>query len=324
MTRRLAVLVAAVALVAAGCGSGGQATARDSENYPRKNIKLIIPQAAGGPTDLAGRVMSDCFDDKLGAQVIVENKDGGAGAIGTGELARSDPDGYTLGVGTIGTLIIAPLLSTGAGYTKDDITPIAKLYQIPSAVVVRADSEFQTAEQFFQRISAAPGGVSVGVGGASTVYALELKRLQQEYGLSVNVVPFKGAAPALTALLGGNLDATFEVITSDLLQRIRAGELRALASGESGRIDFLPDVPSVAELGYPKLTGTTTFFALVGPRGLPADIRAKLEGATETCLADDAVRQRLGQEYVPSTLVATDEIRKELDTAAGRYEGLLQ
>lgn len=295
--RRLVPVAALTAVAATGCTLPGAPQPVGGE-YPSKTVNVIVPYAAGGPTDVAARAMSECLGTYFDTRFIVENRDGGAGAIGTLEMLASRPDGYTLGVGTSGSVAIAPLLSEHATYEPSDIKPITKIYELASALVVLDDSRYTSGKQLLD--DAKKGRkVTVAVGGASTEYALELRRMAKDYGINLTVVPFAGGAPAQNGLLGGNVDALFAAVNQPLMGLIKDGTIRPLFTGGEKRAPHLPEVPTLAELGYKKLTNTTAFFALAGPAGMDSEVVKRLRAGASHCQEDPTLRKQLGANFIP-------------------------
>lgn len=321
MTRFLPAC-AAISLVA-GCALPGAPEPSGGE-YPVKRVSVIVPFAAGGPTDLAGRVLTECLGDELSERFVLENRDGGAGAIGTLEMLHSNPDGYTLGVGTVGSLVIAPQLSEHATYRASDAMPISKIYELDSAILVQGDSEFRTAKEFFEAARKKDKSVSVAVGGASTEYALELQRMAQQYDVELSIVPFNGGAPAQNALMGGNTDALFAAVSDPVLKLIDEGDLRALATGGEKRSQLLPDQPTLAELGFTDLTNTRTFFSLMAPKGIKPEVRDTLTEATHSCLEEDEVKTRLGKDFIPADPGNHTSLAREYDAKWDDAEEVLR
>lgn len=320
---RTFVVLAVVAAGLTGCSVPSTPPAESGAGYPTETVQVIVPYAAGGPSDLAGRVIAECLSKELGENFVVENKDGGGGAIGTLEMVRSPADGYTLGLGTVSTLVVAPELSPDAGYTTEDVTPISKIYELDSALLVRGDSPFSTAQQLLESVKSNPGTVSVGVPGASSEFAFELRRMAQEYGIELTVVPFNGGAPAQNALIGGNVDALMAGVDAPVLDLLKGGELRALATGGEQRSEFVPDAPTLAELGFPALTNTQVFFSLIAPVGVDGEIRKALTESAHRCLNDDAVRKRLGENFVPTSPGDAESIGREYEGAAANLRAVL-
>lgn len=304
----------AVMLIVSACGAAGQ-VGDDAESYPRKPVHVVVPYAAGGPTDLAGRASSRCLSDELGKPFVVENKPGGAGAIGINEMVAGKPDGYTLAIATIGNMVVAPYVAEGVRYRSNDITPIGKIYEIPSVLVVGDHAPYRDAREFLRAAKDAPKTIRVATPGASTLYHVELRRLAKLYGIEVRLIPFNGTSEAMTALLGGNADAAFVDASQNIVEQIDSGQLRALATGADQQVSYLDGVPTLSELGFPELTHTTSFFALSAPAETPQPIVGKLTASLRQCLSDPEVKKRLGEDYLPTEFVGSESIKSEFAAA---------
>lgn len=323
LARGLLVLALVAAVTACGgddAADGG--TAEVASDYPTESIRFLVPYGAGGPTDLTSRTVGACLEDQLGQTVVVENKPGGSGALATTELANAEPDGHVLGLVTAGTTVLTPLANE-VGYTKDDITPIGVMAEVPSVLAVPEDSPYPDAEAFFEAAQAQPGQLKVGVPGASTPQGIELQRLADEHDVEVTVVPFDGNAEMTTALLGGNVDAVLINASADVVENIEAGSFVPLVASPEERLSWLPDTPTFAELGYDGLTLSGSTFGLAGPAGLPEDVTSTLEETLQTCLDRPEVQETLGENYVPEEFVDGEGLQQILDETQGAYEPIL-
>ena len=318
--RTLAALTALGLLTA--CAEEGGGAAGDAAAYPTEEIRLLVPYAAGGPTDLTARAYGASLEEQLGQTVVVENLPGGSGAIATQELIAAEPDGHTLSLVTAGTLVLTPLANE-VGYTKDDVTPIGVMAEVPSVLAVGADSPYRSAADFFAAAEQQPGVITVGVPGASTPQGIELQRLRDEYGVEVTAVPFDGNAEMTTALLGGNVDAVLINASSDVTANIDAGQFRPLAVSSEERLSWLPDTPTLAESGFPELTLSGSTFGLAGPAGLPEEVVTVLEDALRTAHDDPEVVEQVGEEYIDEEFRGAEELQEVLDRTQGVYEPLL-
>ena len=292
---------AAVAIVLVGCSGSGSGSGSDTpgEGYPAERIRFIVPYSAGGPTDVTARALGPCLTGELGQTVVVENLAGGSGALGLQELISSDPDGYTVVIGSPGMVVLTPLVN-GLDYSMDDITPVGIISQGPMNLVVGENSPYKDAEAFIQAAKDNPGTLNVGVSGAATPQAFELQRLEDEYGIDITVVPFDGDAGVTTALLGGHADAAFRQDSPEVAGRIEDGSFRALAVSSAERQAHLPDVPTLVELGFPDLTLAVTTYILAGPADMPDGIVTTLADGLETCLQDSQVVAAIGERFVPT------------------------
>jgi tripartite-type tricarboxylate transporter receptor subunit TctC len=303
-----------------GADDGGDPGA--ATDYPSESLRVLVPYAAGGPTDLTTRTVGACLESELGETVLVENLPGGSGALATTELIAAEPDGHTLSLVTAGTMVLTPLANE-VGYSKDDITPIGVMTEVPSVLAVGENSPYESAEDFFTAVEAAPGTVNVGVPGASTPQGIELQRLADEHDTEVTVVPFDGNAEMTTALLGGNVDAVLINASQDVVQNIEAGAFVPLVASSEERLSWLPDTPTFSELGFDGLTLSGSTFGLAGPAGMPEDVVATLEDTLRTCLDQQEVRDQLGENYVLEEFADGDELMEILDETQEVYEPIL-
>ncbi len=223
---------------------------------------------------------------------------------------------------TAGTLVLTPLANE-VGYSKDDVTPIGVMSEVPSVLAVGADSPYQAAADFFTAAEQQPGVLTVGVPGASTPQGIELRRLSEEYGVEVTAVPFNGNAEMTTALLGGNVDAVLINASSDVTANIDGGQFRPLAVSSEERLSWLPDTPTLVESGFPELTLSGSTFGLAGPAGMPEEVVTVLEDALRTAHDDPAVVEQVGEEYIDEEFRGADELQQVLDRTQEVYEPLL-
>lgn len=271
------------------------ATSAFAQAYPSKSIRFIVPFPPGGGTDTASRLMAEKFATLLGWTVVVDNKPGAGGNIGLDAVAKSAPDGYTIGMGQASNLAINPSLYAKMPFDPlKDLTPIVSVAEQPVVLVVRADSPFKTFADFVQAVKANPGKVGLAQAGNGTVGHLAGEMLKQRAGLHVLQVPYKGAGPAMTDLLGGQVETYFGSAPS-VMGQLAAGKVRALAVSSARRISALPNVPTVAEQGYAGFDATT-WLGLVGPAGMPADAVARINAEAVKILARPDVKDRFVQE----------------------------
>lgn len=319
-------LVLALAAALAGCGGGAEeqpsGSGGPSSDYPTKTIRLLVPYGAGGPTDLTSRVVGECLQQELGQTVVVENKPGASGALATTELVGAPPDGHTLSLITAGTTVLTPL-ANDVGYTKDDVTPIGVMAEVPSLLAVGKNSPYRDAAAFLEAARARPGGIKVGVPGASTPQGIELRRLAEEHDVQVTAVPFNGNAEMTTAVLGGNVDAILINASSDVVANLDSGSFVPLAVSPQERLPWLPDTPTLTELGFAGLTLSGSTFGLAGPAGLPDEVRARLENTLRTCLDQPEVQRKLDERYLTEDFVDGEGLAQVLDEAQEVYRPIL-
>ncbi|GAA0944619.1 tripartite tricarboxylate transporter substrate binding protein [Pseudonocardia zijingensis] len=305
--------IAVVALLAAAC------TAQDApEDYPSEEITVLVPYTAGGPTDLAARTMGAHLEKALGQPVIVENVPGAAGSVAMNELVASEPDGHTLTLVAAPSTVVTPMIQD-VPYDANSFVAIGVITAVPSVLAVAGDSPYPDAAAFLDAARQRPGELTVGTPGATTSQAIELRRLAGEYGVEVTVVPFNGNAELIQAVLGGAVDAVFINVSQDIRQQFDAGTFRPLAISPAERVDYLPDVPTLAELGFPELTYSTSLFGLGAPAGTPPEVVSRLEAAMRDGLADPGVRQQLDEAYVPDEFIGAEAFRQQLDEIVRVY-----
>ena len=243
--------------------------------YPTRPIRIIVPYAAGGAADITARVVGQKMSEGLGVPVIIDNKPGANGMLGTDAVAKSAPDGYTLGIVASGPLVVNPVLYLKVPYDPvKDLTAIGQLTSYQYALVVPAGSAIRSVPQLVAQGKARPGQLtygSTGVGGGGHLAGVMLGQMS---GAAFTHVPYKGAAPALNDLLGGSLSFTFDTVVT-AAPHIKAGKLRAFAVSGSERAAALPDLPTMQELGY-KGFNITQFQGLIAPAKTPAAIVDRL------------------------------------------------
>src|SRR3982075_3379299 len=279
------MIAAAVAMVAAG----GVASA---QSFPSKPVHIFVPYAAGGGVDILARTLGDVVSRQWGQTVIVENRPGAGGVVASQALVASPPDGYTLIVVASGHAT-NPFLYPKIPYdTFKDFTPISLLASSPNILLVRADSPFKTLGDMIAAARAKPGSLSFGHAGTGTSTHLAGELLKNLAKIDLNAIPYKGGAPAINDLLGGQIPMSFNNGPESVGQ-ITGGTGRALAVTTASRAPLLPNVPAMAETvpGY----DTEGWWGLLGPRGMPRDIVEKLSNDFVAALNTEAVKERLGK-----------------------------
>jgi tripartite-type tricarboxylate transporter receptor subunit TctC len=278
---RLAALLAALA--AAGASA---------QPYPSKPIRVVVPNPAGGFYDVIARTVGQKVGDSLGQPMVIENRVGAGGSVGTEFTAKSPPDGYTIMVGGIGPHGIAPSLYSKLPYDPvKDFAPIILVATTPNILVVHPSSPFQSVQDIAAAARAKPGGVSYASNGNGTSQHLSAEMFATTMGLKLNHVPFKGSAPAVTAMLGGQVDFAFAV-APDALAHVKAGKLRALAVTGAKRAAPLPEVPTMAEAGVAGYEATA-WFGYLAPAGTPREVVDRLNAEIGKALESSDVRDRL-------------------------------
>src|SRR6267154_736075 len=260
-------------------------------DYPDRPITLIIPFPPGGSTTIVIRSVSDKLGEALNQQIVIDNRAGAGGTVGTRALAKSDPDGYTIGLGYTGTLAIGPNLYSNVGYDpRKDFSSIGRIATAPNTLVVHPSFPAKTVAEFIAYAKANPGKVNYGSAGIGTVSHVCGEYFANVAGIKLTHIPYKGTGPAIIDLLGGHIPMAFAPVpaTHDNAQ---TGKLRMLAVTSAVRSTLLPEVPTIAEAALPGFEAVLRY-GLVAPPGTPRAIIARLNAALNTALATEDVRAR--------------------------------
>ncbi len=263
-----------------------------AQSYPSKAIKVVVPNPAGGYYDVIARTVGQKLTDSLGQPMVVENRVGAGGSLGTEFTAKSPPDGYTIMVGGIGPHGIVPSLYANLSYDPvKDFAPIILVATTPNILVVHPSSPFQSVQDIVAAARQRPGALSYASNGNGTSQHLSAEMLAMTMGLKLNHIPFKGSAPAITAMLGGQVDFAFAV-APDALAHVRGGKLRALAVTGAKRAAPLPEVPTMIEAGVPDYEAIA-WFGYFAPAGTPREIVDRLNAEIAKAMAAPDVRERI-------------------------------
>jgi tripartite-type tricarboxylate transporter receptor subunit TctC len=263
-----------------------------AQDYPTRTIKVVIAFPPGGPTDFVGRLLADKLKDLLGQSVIIENKPGANGAIGAQSVAKAAPDGYTLFLTTSGAVTITPNLRADTPYdTLRDFAPVTEVVGNTEVLAVRPELGVNSAKELAAMARAKPGTLAFASTGVGSPPHIALELFQAAAGVKFVHVPYRGAAPAITDLLGGQVIAMF-ADAPVLMPHILGGKLKAIGAASATRNPMLPDVPTLREEGYAD-TVADNWYGLLAPAKTPPAIIAKLNQAVRTALADPVVREKL-------------------------------
>lgn len=285
--RRRSVLLAATAAALGAAPAVGRAQA-----YPAKPIKVIVNSAPGGLTDVLARLIGTKMAASLGQPMLVENRPGGAGLIGAEAVAKADPDGYTVGI-VASAITVAPALVPNSTFdASKDLAPVAMLMTGPLILVTGVNSPYKTLAQAVADAKSKPGSIAIASGGNATMTHLLAEQFQLNAGLQLIHVPYKGGGPALNDVLAGQVPLYFDTLSTSV-KLIQEGRLRGLAIVAPKRSPQLPDVPTIAEAGYPGVQGSA-WFALIAPAHTPATIVARLNEEANKALSAPEIRERIG------------------------------
>ena len=285
MLRRTLISAAGSALLLPGLGSA-------QEKYPTKLITWICPYAAGGGADNRSRQMAKLMQGILGQTVIVDNKAGGGGNIGTDAIARAKPDGYTVGMGNFAPLAVNQALFKKLSFDPiNDLVPILLIERGPLILMVRSESPFKTVKDVAAAAKAAPGKLSYGSGGVGGTHHLSGALFEHVAAIDMIHVPYKSGGAAATDLMGGQFDMMFEQMYA-AMPSIKSGRLRPLAITSKARSPLFPDLPTMGEAGFAGVE-VLNWQGLVGPKGLPAEIVRVLNAAGNKALQDAGLRENM-------------------------------
>src|SRR5437868_10849937 len=265
-----------------------------AQGYPSKPVKMIVPFPPGGPSDIFARGLAQGMSTDLGQTVVVENTGGQGGVIGVDRALKSAPDGYTVGFNSGSTLAIAPFSFTRLPYdVRKDAALITLVVRVPEVLVVHPSVPVKTLQELVAYAKANPGKVNFGSAGGGSITHLAGELLKAEAKIDIVHVPYKGAAPAVNDLLGGQVQmGIFDVPI--LLGHIKSGRLKALAVTSAKRSDALPEVPTTVEFGYPNVT-SDNWYGLIVPAATPGEIQKRIHGAAVSALRSPAVVEQFGK-----------------------------
>lgn len=273
-------------------------------------LRLIVPFTPGGSTDILARALAPKLQQALGVNVVVDNKPGAGGSLGAAEAAKAAADGNTLLMGHIGTLGVNPSIYPNLAYDPiKSFVPVAWVARVPNVLVVNANSPIKTFKDLIASAKAKPGRLTYSSGGNGSAAHITFESLKLRTQIFMLHIPYRGTAPSITDLIAGQVDATFTGAPA-VIPHVRSGRLRALAVSSPSRIPVLPDVPTVAESGYPGFEADQ-WYGLVAPAGTPADVVAKLNAIVNRALVLPDVAQQLSTEGavpMPTTPAAFGEL----------------
>ena len=270
------------------------AAAARAQTWPSKPIRYIVPFPPAGATDITARIMADKISGPLGQSVVVENRPGAAGNVGTEFVARSAPDGYTILQLTVAQSISATLYTKINYDVERDLAPAAMVALVPNVMIVHPSVPAKSVAEFIALAKAKPGKINFASSGSGTSIHMSAEMFKMLTGVNIVHIPYKGSGPALADMLGGQVDVMFDNLTSSI-GHIRSGKLRALAVTTVTRYPELPDLPTMQEAGVPGYEATA-WFGIVVPRGTPRDAIVRINGEVNKALAQADVKEKLAQQ----------------------------
>jgi tripartite-type tricarboxylate transporter receptor subunit TctC len=292
-----------------------------AQDYPDKSIRLVVPWPAGGGADAVGRAVAQALTAELGKTVYVENVAGAGGNIGTQQFIRSTPDGYTLLLATSSTNVANPYLYKKTGFDPiKDFTPVASVALLSSVLVVPSASPFKTPKDIIDAAKAKPGKVSYGSGGVGASAHLAGELFKSVAKVDITHVPYKGSGPALTDVMGGQLDLMFD---TGAFSHIKGGKIRALAVAADKRHPLIPDVPTFEELGI-KGVVMNAWYGVAAPAGTPAPVVAKVNQAVNQALKSGDLAKRLADIGAEVRSGTPEDFSKFWRSELVRYEALVK
>jgi len=317
-------------LLFAGAMVGGTLTtqpfvvhAQTPGNYPDHPITLIVPYAPGGGNDVVARAVADPMSKSLGQPVVIENRAGAGGSVGTRQVAKAAPDGYTLGLGGTGTLAIDPTLYPNVGYDpRRDFSPIGLIATSPLIVLVNHSVPAHNVQELIALAKAQPGKLNYASAGVGSGIHLGTVLFAETAGIDLTHIPYKGSGPALTDLLGGHVQIYFSSLPP-AIGLVKEGKLRALGVTGLQRSSSFPDLPTVAEQGLPGFEAVL-HYGIVAPAGTPRQIIDKLNAALRAALDDPKVRGHIATEGAEPLPTSPEEYAADIDREETKWSALVR
>ena len=299
--KAMRILLAVCAIAGLAAAAGAQA-----QSYPAKSVRVVVPWPPGGTSDILARIAAEKFQQLLGQPFVVDNRPGATGIIGSAEVAKAAPDGYTLKLANIGSDVVAPVIYPKPGWDPaTESTPIGMIAVVGNVLVVHPSVPARTVQEFIAHAKANPGRIAFGSSGNGTTLHLSGILFNEMAGTELIHVPYKGSGPALNDLLGGQIQSMFDNLPS-AVPHIKAGKLRALAMTGARRVDALPEVPTVGE-GLPGYE-VTTWFGIFGPGNMPREVVNRLNEALRRMVELPDVKARLAQQGVDPLPLTAEEM----------------
>lgn len=292
-----------------------------AQDFPSRPLTLVVGFSPGGGTDIIARLIAPGISKFLGQPVVVENRSGASGTIAAAAVAAAESDGYMMLMGHVSSNAMVPALMP-VSYTGEDFTPVAIVGTVPQLLVVPAASGANTLPEFIEMLKKEPGRYNYASSGIGTQQHLAAELFKQATATDMVHIPYQGSGQALNDLIAGGVDANFDTVPT-VLPHIKAGTLKALAVTTRKRISLLPNIPTVAEAGAPGFD-VSTWYMLMGPKALPADIVERWSSALDATLADPSVRERLTELATEIGSGGTDAAAELLSADIARWKSVVE
>ncbi|NLY27112.1 MAG: tripartite tricarboxylate transporter substrate binding protein [Alcaligenaceae bacterium] len=307
-------------VMAMSLSAGMMASPVQAQSWPDKPIRIVVPFPPGGSTDILGRTTADYLQKELGVPVVVENLPGATGTIGVGAVARAKPDGYTLLMGSIGTVVTNHFVFPELPYQIDSLSPVINIAETPNVVLVSPKIQADSVSELVEYMKANAGKLNHGSPGLASSSHVSAELFKQRTGTEAQHVPYKGSAPMLVDLMAGTIDFTIDNISSSL-ELIKAGKLKALAVTSRARSPLLPDVPTVIESGLSHYV-MAPWFCVAAPAATPRPVIDKLNSALNKMLNDPAVTKVLLSYGAEPVGGSAEDLQKLIEKEAGTISEL--
>jgi len=318
MCKLAVVLAAMVSMVLAAVSGPAYA-----QSYPSRTVTLVVPFPPGGGVDALARILAERLSVALKQSVVVENRTGGGGTVGTRQVAKAEPDGYTLMLAHTGTISINPSLYANAGYDpRKDFAPIGLIGSMPVALIAHPSFPAKTVADVIAIAKREPGKLNFGTSAVGTGGYLTAEYFKSVAGLDMTIIPYRGTAPLMNDLIGGHVPVSFGVLPP-AIGNIQSGSLRAIAVTGTRRFSLLPDVPTASESGLPGFDAVL-HYGLIAPAGTPRAIVERLNKELRTLAESDLVKQRIQAEGGDAMTSTPEEYAKDIDQEERKWSTLIK
>ncbi len=323
MTQHMSRRSAGAALVMAAIAATGSWHTAHAQGYPAKPVQLIVPFPPGGAVDIVGRLVGKKLGDRLGQPVVIENKAGAGTIVGASFVANAPADGYTLLISSGSTFTANPALNAKLPYDPvKSFDPIGMVARVPLVLLANGEVPVNNLRQLISAVQATPGKYVYGSFGSGTTGHFAAELVWAATGIKLLHVPYRGSAPAMSDLIGGQIPFTIDTVAAALPQ-LKAGKIKAIAVTGESRATQLPNVPTVAESGFPGFSADS-WLAVVGPHGLPADVKATLQKALAEVAADGETRDKLVASGLQSAWEPANAVAARIDEELPRMRAIAQ